>query len=490
MPPSGKKNHKITVVTFALMIAVALFYDVAQAEVNLLHTVPFVGNTIAWLGTTIIDLYAFLTFFVWFKVKGVSFANPKRGLTMAGATLVELIPVLNTVPAWTLAVIICFITTRAEETLAETIEKVGAAAGAAGAVAGAASKIPLLSKGAREGLGAVSEGAKKISAGAKEAASDVRSLSSKDQAGFDKATRRKDTGAVASTAGLPEKQLAGRTAAAAQQDAGGRDTGVKQPPTASPKAAPPPDIGAQPVFRQGPQEAPEPQQPLSAASQTPPSAPAGTEGAPAAGPAGQGGPQAAPAEAASKAQAAQQPSGTPTAQKKEPERAPESGKPQRPQAPSPLPETKGPAPHGAAATDRATSAEGEPRSESVAPEQAPESRKGVTGGEERRSGPQPSPRSPSAPSGPAASSGGGSSPRGGYSRFRKPADFAGLRTQAEEYMQNRAEFVRKQAAEKLKAQGLGVAEKIRRGEKLGPAEIRGIRAENDDTPDDSVSLAA
>lgn len=124
----------IPTITAVLMGAVMLLFDGVQAGTDLLHFIPFIGNFSATIATTLMDVWAFLTLYIWLKLHGVSFANPKRGLTMAGTLLVELIPVLNALPAWTASVVIIFLTTRAEELLQKASggEKIAAAMQKAG----------------------------------------------------------------------------------------------------------------------------------------------------------------------------------------------------------------------------------------------------------------------------------------------------------------------------------------------------------------------
>ena len=85
----GLKNH-----TIILMICVALFFDALQ------WLLAFVFMD--WLA----GFFAFLTFFVWFKMYKISFMKPKRALVMAGGFLIEIIPFLAALPAWTAAVTI------------------------------------------------------------------------------------------------------------------------------------------------------------------------------------------------------------------------------------------------------------------------------------------------------------------------------------------------------------------------------------------------
>lgn len=124
------------------MGSVALLFDAVQFGTDLLHFIPYIGNLSAIIATTLMDVWAFLTLYVWFKLHGVSFANPKRGLTMAGTVLVEVIPALNALPAWTAAVVIIVLTTRAEELLqkipggekiASAVQKAGGTPAAGGA---------------------------------------------------------------------------------------------------------------------------------------------------------------------------------------------------------------------------------------------------------------------------------------------------------------------------------------------------------------------
>ena len=76
----------------------------------LVELIPVVGNII---GAFVITPVAWLVFYMWFKMYGISFQNPKRVLALGGAGLFEtaagMIPflsdVLTLIPAWTLAVL-------------------------------------------------------------------------------------------------------------------------------------------------------------------------------------------------------------------------------------------------------------------------------------------------------------------------------------------------------------------------------------------------
>jgi len=96
-PKQEETNAEVKPATAALMIIVALLFDGIQAVINL---IPIVGQILSFL----LSIFAFLTFYVWFKMNGISFAKPKRAGKLIGGGLIELIPILNVLPAWTLAV--------------------------------------------------------------------------------------------------------------------------------------------------------------------------------------------------------------------------------------------------------------------------------------------------------------------------------------------------------------------------------------------------
>ena len=97
------------------MIGVAVVYDLAQAGITLLHGIPVIGTAFALFGGFLITIWAWLTFYVWFKMQGVSFLNPKRFGIMAVCGIADAI--VSALPAWVAAVALVIATTRAEELL-------------------------------------------------------------------------------------------------------------------------------------------------------------------------------------------------------------------------------------------------------------------------------------------------------------------------------------------------------------------------------------
>lgn len=118
------KQKDIQSHTVALIIGTALFFDVLQWALAYIF--------MDWLA----GFFAFLTFYVWFKILGMSFMSPKRIATMGGAFIIEIVPVLSMLPAWTGAVTILILDHKAKIALANGL----------GGVAGGALQ-PRLQKG-------------------------------------------------------------------------------------------------------------------------------------------------------------------------------------------------------------------------------------------------------------------------------------------------------------------------------------------------------
>ncbi|NQV87935.1 MAG: hypothetical protein HQ402_00060 [Parcubacteria group bacterium] len=114
-------KSKISNTKAVFMIVVAVLFDLAGVVFNLLHFIPAVGNVAAIILTALLDILAWLTFFVWFKMNGVSFANPKRALSLNGGFILKLIPILNALPAWTLAVVLIIGSMKAEALIAKQV---------------------------------------------------------------------------------------------------------------------------------------------------------------------------------------------------------------------------------------------------------------------------------------------------------------------------------------------------------------------------------
>ena len=92
-----EENKGLSNITIGFMIIVAFIYDMIQATLQLL---PILGQILA----SLISIFAFLTFYVWFKVKGLNFSTVKRSMYLFGGLAIEIIPIVNALPTWTLSV--------------------------------------------------------------------------------------------------------------------------------------------------------------------------------------------------------------------------------------------------------------------------------------------------------------------------------------------------------------------------------------------------
>lgn len=102
------ENEKISKITMVAMIAVALFFDGIQFAAGLINFIPFVGFILALVITSGVSIFAWLTFFLWFRLAGSKF-DSKIVSTTVGTFFIELIPILNALPAWTLSIVVIFI---------------------------------------------------------------------------------------------------------------------------------------------------------------------------------------------------------------------------------------------------------------------------------------------------------------------------------------------------------------------------------------------
>lgn len=103
-----KEENPIKDTTIFLMIFTALCFDGAQA---LIGWIPLLGNALSAL----MSIFIFLTFWLWLKMYGIEMMTPKRFGSLAGGGIIEMIPYINLLPAWTLVVIFLIGTTKIQE---------------------------------------------------------------------------------------------------------------------------------------------------------------------------------------------------------------------------------------------------------------------------------------------------------------------------------------------------------------------------------------
>ncbi len=101
-------ESKIKDTTIFLMIFTALCFDGGQLIVG---WIPIFGNIFA----DIVSFFAFMTFLLWFKMNGIQMMTPKRFGSLVGGGVVEMVPFLNILPAWTMVVVYLIGTTKIQE---------------------------------------------------------------------------------------------------------------------------------------------------------------------------------------------------------------------------------------------------------------------------------------------------------------------------------------------------------------------------------------
>jgi len=110
----GEIHYRISAIEGGLMITVAMIYDLIQIALTWL--LGWIG--IGFIGSWLMTIWATMTFGLWFTLKGASIINGKRAATMGLGTLIEAIPLINSLPGWTVSTIISLSVTRAEDILA------------------------------------------------------------------------------------------------------------------------------------------------------------------------------------------------------------------------------------------------------------------------------------------------------------------------------------------------------------------------------------
>ena len=97
------QTQEIHFIELLLMLLVALIFD-------LLSLIPIL-NFVVWV-------FACLTFWFWFKMKGISLiTDKKRLLTVGGVSLIEIIPAISMLPSWIALVLIIYFINKAEKIL-------------------------------------------------------------------------------------------------------------------------------------------------------------------------------------------------------------------------------------------------------------------------------------------------------------------------------------------------------------------------------------
>ncbi len=124
-----KKESKISSVTAFFMIFVTIFFDAILLVISLFDLIPVVGWIFGLLIGGLISGFAWMTFFMWFKSKGVEFKSTKHYATWICGFVFGAIPFLDII-AWTVTIAIMIGIIWAEEgkLLNSKLAKIGATA--------------------------------------------------------------------------------------------------------------------------------------------------------------------------------------------------------------------------------------------------------------------------------------------------------------------------------------------------------------------------
>lgn len=121
----GEIHYRIPSWEAALMITVALIYDVIQ--IVLVWILGWVG--IGFIGAWLVTIWATLTFGLWLTLKGASIMSGKRAAALGIGALIEVIPLVNSLPGWTVAVVSAILVTRAKDLLSQSDSPLAPTAG-------------------------------------------------------------------------------------------------------------------------------------------------------------------------------------------------------------------------------------------------------------------------------------------------------------------------------------------------------------------------
>lgn len=97
------------------MISVAIVYDIISVVLGI---IPYIG----WLMSIFISMTATAHFYMWTKIKGTKNFNKK----LLAGSIIEWIPILNILPAWTAMTVAGYFRHKTDELLGKNLAMVSA----------------------------------------------------------------------------------------------------------------------------------------------------------------------------------------------------------------------------------------------------------------------------------------------------------------------------------------------------------------------------
>jgi hypothetical protein len=106
---------KISFLVAVLLLMVAILADTSEIIIDLLHLIPAIGNAAAVLVNWIASILFAFFFYICFKLLNVSFVDAKRAIRFFGSFFAELIPIVDSLPWWTIGIILTVLSVWVEE---------------------------------------------------------------------------------------------------------------------------------------------------------------------------------------------------------------------------------------------------------------------------------------------------------------------------------------------------------------------------------------
>lgn len=116
----ARKKPRVGDFTAGLLICFALLCDLIQFVLSFLHVVPIAGNALAFVLVLFVTIIAYISLGLWFALLGINYFTGKKAalkvLTMLATIGIELIPLVDALPAITAGTIVMVLVSRLEDT--------------------------------------------------------------------------------------------------------------------------------------------------------------------------------------------------------------------------------------------------------------------------------------------------------------------------------------------------------------------------------------
>lgn len=97
-------QKKLTKIVIFLMVSLAIVFDLINFLINF---IPIIGQIIS----IFVSIVGYSIFIIWFMLKGIKLTTKKRAASMGIGCIIELLPLVNMLPAMTASVVLTILTT-------------------------------------------------------------------------------------------------------------------------------------------------------------------------------------------------------------------------------------------------------------------------------------------------------------------------------------------------------------------------------------------